>query len=41
MCELTHGMAEERQGNGMSAAWTRHAMYESALTDRLFSDISQ
>jgi len=31
MCELTHGMAGERHGNGMGAAWARHAMCESAL----------
>ena len=31
MCELTHGMAVERHGNGMGAAWERHAMSESAL----------
>ena len=31
MCELTHGMARERHGNGMGTAWARHAMCESAL----------
>ena len=31
MCELTHGMAGERHGNGMGAAWSRNAMCESAL----------
>jgi len=31
MCELTHGMAGERYGNGMDAAWARHAMRESAF----------
>jgi hypothetical protein len=31
MCELTHGMAGERHGNGMDAAWARHAMWESAF----------
>jgi hypothetical protein len=29
MCELTHGMAGERHGNGMGATWARHAMCES------------
>jgi hypothetical protein len=32
MCEITHGMAGERHGNGMGAAWARHAMCESALS---------
>ena len=32
MCELTQGMAGERHGNGMGAAWARHAMCESALS---------
>ena len=32
MCELTHGMAGERRGNGMGAAWERHAMCESAFS---------
>ena len=32
MCELTHGMAGERHGNGMGAAWEWHAMCESAFT---------
>jgi hypothetical protein len=32
MCELTKGMAGERHGNGMGAAWARHAMCESALS---------
>jgi hypothetical protein len=32
MCELTHGMAGERHGNGMGAALARHAMCESAYT---------
>jgi len=31
MCELTHGMAGERCGNGMGSAWARHAMCESAF----------
>jgi len=31
MCELTHGMAGEQHGNGMGAAWARHAMCESAF----------
>jgi len=34
MCELTHGMAGERHGNGMGAAWARHAMCESAFRGR-------
>jgi hypothetical protein len=31
MCELTHGMAGERHGRGMGAAWARHTMCESAF----------
>jgi hypothetical protein len=33
MCELTNDMAGERHGNSMGAAWTRHAMCESAFMD--------
>jgi hypothetical protein len=32
MCKLTHSMAGERQGNGMGAAWTQHAMCESVFS---------
>ena len=32
MCELTHCMTEEWHGNGMDAAWARHAICESAFT---------
>jgi len=32
MWELTHGVAGERHGKGMGAAWAQHAMCESALT---------
>ena len=31
MCELTHGVAGERHGNAMGAAWERHAMCESVF----------
>jgi hypothetical protein len=31
MCELTHGMAGERHGKSVGAAWARHAMCESAF----------
>jgi len=31
MCELKHGMAVERHGNSMGAAWSRHAMCEYAF----------
>jgi hypothetical protein len=31
MCELTQGMAGEWHGNGMGAAWARHAICESAF----------
>ena len=31
MCELTHGMAGERQGRGMGTAWARHAVSEFAF----------
>ena len=34
MCELTHGMTEGRDGNGMGAAWERHAICESILSQR-------
>jgi hypothetical protein len=34
MCELTNGMAGGRHGNGMGAAWARHAMCESAFRPR-------
>ena len=37
MCELTHGMAGERHGKGMGAAWQQHAMCESAFSE-LFSN---
>ena len=32
MCELTKGIAGERYGNGMAAAWARHAMCESVFS---------
>ena len=40
MCELTHGMAGERHGNGMGAAWARHAMCESAFNGIFFMEIA-
>ena len=36
MCELTYGMAGERCGNGMGAAWERQPMCQSALTGLLY-----
>jgi hypothetical protein len=39
MCELTHGMAGERHGHSIGAAWTQHAMCESGLTE-LYSLLS-
>jgi len=38
MCELTHGMAEERHGNGIGVAWARHAMCESAFSEKFLED---
>jgi len=32
MCELKNGMAGERHGSGMGAAWARHAVCESAFS---------
>jgi len=31
MCELTHGMVEERHGKSIGLAWKRHAICESAF----------